>query len=861
MTAEASTPKVFISYCHEFQAHMDRVLELSNRLRREGIDCSIDQYEESPAEGWQRWMLKQVEESQFVLVVCTEKYDRYFRGNRSDGSGKSTTWEGGILIQELYENQGLNSKFIPVVLTVEDIDFIPTPLRSATNYKLYNRNAYELLYRRLTNQRKTIKPILGEQINLAIRERKQSFPRQIFCNLPHRSYDRFIGREAEIARLLERISPNYRQHMNVVKGIGGVGKTALTVEVAYRCLEAQASEARDRNIPTFEAIIFTSSKATDLTDTQILDRPEKEPTLLDIFRVIAETLKEPIITQLPAEQQQSQVYKILSNLSTLLIVDNMETLENQEKSNILSFLNNVPASTQVVITTREHLGLPSIALDRLTQQESRQLIVAQAEAKDKSITVTTQQRNQIYKRFDGIPIAMIYAVGQRAAGYDFADILKPTTRLPQDLGKFCFEGSVLPLRGTVPHKLLIAMTFFSDSPCKDALIEVAGVAKKTQAINDGLAKLQQLSLIAEKDGRYTILSITREYAQDELTEHVDPDSRELMMERQFNWYLKFTQQYGGSDWKNWRSQYDRIEAEWRNIESILYWYASYQEWDKVLKLWEQIDGYVDLNRYWQKRRHWWSKLEKEIADVGSKVKALSEKAWTAIMMGTNHDDYLEAEAWLNEAWSLRESASATVQADIANHLAILETGRKNYETALEWLDLESEILETCQLSNEQRIRSKAQNLYYRAEISYFQKSGDLARSQFEQVIELCEEVGWQRFHNYAQNNLVDILIGAGELEGAENLLVSGLAFAETMREKRRIALYHSSYACFYHQLAQQSEVELEASEYSLKAREYALKAAIVFDEEQMNGEKRRIEHLIPAVEPSNKTSDSNENSS
>jgi hypothetical protein len=65
-------PKVLISYSHDSPEHKDRVLVLSNRLRGEGIDCTIDQYLLVPPEGWPRWMEKQIRESDFVLMVCTE---------------------------------------------------------------------------------------------------------------------------------------------------------------------------------------------------------------------------------------------------------------------------------------------------------------------------------------------------------------------------------------------------------------------------------------------------------------------------------------------------------------------------------------------------------------------------------------------------------------------------------------------------------------------------------------------------------------------------------------------------------------------------------------------------------------------
>ncbi|MEZ5480321.1 MAG: toll/interleukin-1 receptor domain-containing protein [Thiolinea sp.] len=66
-------PKVFISYSHDSDAHKARVLDLSNRLRKDGIDCWIDQYEPAPPEGWPRKMDQGIREADFVLMVCTAK--------------------------------------------------------------------------------------------------------------------------------------------------------------------------------------------------------------------------------------------------------------------------------------------------------------------------------------------------------------------------------------------------------------------------------------------------------------------------------------------------------------------------------------------------------------------------------------------------------------------------------------------------------------------------------------------------------------------------------------------------------------------------------------------------------------------
>lgn len=182
---KAMPKKVFISYSHDSDAHGNRVLELSNRLREDGVDCHIDLYEESPPEGWPRWCDRQVREADFVLVACTQTYLRRFRGEEEQGKGLGGTWEGHIITQELYNAQGTNTKFLPILFAEKDKEFIPNPLQGATHYELSEQ--YEDLYRRLTGQPKIIRPALGELRSMppkqmaALPELK---PRKSFFALP-----------------------------------------------------------------------------------------------------------------------------------------------------------------------------------------------------------------------------------------------------------------------------------------------------------------------------------------------------------------------------------------------------------------------------------------------------------------------------------------------------------------------------------------------------------------------------------------------------------------------------------------------------------------------------------------------------
>ena len=40
---------------HDTIAHQERVLSLADRLRSDGIDAEIDQYNAAPPEGWPLW--------------------------------------------------------------------------------------------------------------------------------------------------------------------------------------------------------------------------------------------------------------------------------------------------------------------------------------------------------------------------------------------------------------------------------------------------------------------------------------------------------------------------------------------------------------------------------------------------------------------------------------------------------------------------------------------------------------------------------------------------------------------------------------------------------------------------------------
>lgn len=92
-------PRVFVSYSHDNPEHCDRVLDLAQQLRRDGIDAELDQFHQEELKHWPRWCEEQMrsENSDFVLCVCTPEYKRRVEGRVPADVGKGVFWEGTLL--------------------------------------------------------------------------------------------------------------------------------------------------------------------------------------------------------------------------------------------------------------------------------------------------------------------------------------------------------------------------------------------------------------------------------------------------------------------------------------------------------------------------------------------------------------------------------------------------------------------------------------------------------------------------------------------------------------------------------------------------------------------------------------------
>jgi tetratricopeptide (TPR) repeat protein len=231
---DAAPPRVFISYSHDSDEHRDRVLELADRLRADGIDAMIDQYVQSPPEGWPSWCRAQIEQARFVLMVCTEIYLRRVDHKEEPGVGHGVLWEGRLIYQYLYDSGSVSAKFVPVLLSGGSAAHVPMTVKGGSIYKIETAEGYEALLRLLTDQPLTPMPPLGRRRSLPAKERRTTGakpvePSKLAASLPHpRVEDLFVGRAAEREKLAAALFPaSGTRRPVVISGMAGVGKSYL----------------------------------------------------------------------------------------------------------------------------------------------------------------------------------------------------------------------------------------------------------------------------------------------------------------------------------------------------------------------------------------------------------------------------------------------------------------------------------------------------------------------------------------------------------------------------------------------------------------------------------------------------------
>jgi GTPase SAR1 family protein len=330
--------------------------------------------------------------------------------------------------------------------------------------------------------------------------------------LPSRTYDQLVGRELEIEKIFKGILKNGCSTF-VVYGVGGAGKTSLITEVAYRY--ADISSKRIRGYNHFDKIIWTSAQTKSIIPGGKISKrnyTRLHDSLNSIIREIAKVCEDQRFIQFEDVDDSCIIeyaIDLLRDHKTLLVIDNFESIDLISQGEIASFIQQLPGTTKVIITTRNNPSffLPSIPITSLPISAAEKLLFMQLEKHRK--TISDEQKSDILKCTGGVPAAIIIAAGLLASNKSMGRVRKEFTS--GEYARFYFEEAVRSL-DEKSLRLLLGATFFRYPTTMESIAHVADVTN-IDSIEDGIENLRKISFINEDGvGKYYIPNLIREYA-------------------------------------------------------------------------------------------------------------------------------------------------------------------------------------------------------------------------------------------------------------------------------------------------------------------------------------------------------------
>lgn len=398
----------------------------------------------------------------------------------------------------------------------------------------------------------------------------------------------FVGRKEETELLLTYLKS--RDYLIEITGIGGIGKTSLAIEISNIILKKKI----------FTSVVFISAKYTPLKVEKLLNA-----IILYKYELIGK--------ELPIHKAMIEVRKILSSDEVLLIIDNYEEVKDEL---VLSFLEELPAPSKALITTRHSMVRKGRTLKIRGLHAEDCVKIAQNElSRYRKITLSEDERlifeAELPKATFGIPFLIKWVIGQMSIGYKYDDIfsgLSQYTSEVEEVYDYVFQKSFQNLDNLDFEILYIVL--LCKEPIDYELIE--GVCKITeyQSFKNHIDSLVYQNLleieIFENYKRVIIHPLTKNYVQFYI-------SKFSYLEEIKNRFCDYIKTKAINSKINEAPSYDFIEKNLNTILFVLNSYIDKKKFLKALELQQALSRYLWVRGYWKIR-----------LDLGKKILPLAE---------------------------------------------------------------------------------------------------------------------------------------------------------------------------------------------------------------------------------------------
>jgi tetratricopeptide (TPR) repeat protein len=349
-----------------------------------------------------------------------------------------------------------------------------------------------------------------------------------FYRLLEKGFEQFVGRSQLRTDLVTAITKDPRLWIINVHGPGGVGKSALVNWCVYEFYEKRE----------FEAIIHLTAKETVLTHSGIQRFSRSLYSVENLLDHILKTFEQTLPDS--KEEKLSLATDCLSIYKTLLVLDNMETVQD---ARILSFVQSLPQDTlaKVVLTSRTKSGgweLP-ISVEEMDNSEVAEFLRIRRIEMGIDFPLDESSVRRVWDVTGGLPLAVQWVLGMFRRTGDFQGATDAVPRKDSPVLEFSFRNIWQTLSPDARTVLAVA-TIFEDSPTPQQFS--IALEYPIDRLERALTELTETTLmtrtIHSPDGRltYTALPITLAFARHQLGEM---GSLEIEARRRFQ---RFTDQ-------------------------------------------------------------------------------------------------------------------------------------------------------------------------------------------------------------------------------------------------------------------------------------------------------------------------------
>jgi len=432
--------------------------------------------------------------------------------------------------------------------------------------------------------------------------------------LPHQPY--FFGREKELATIADALSSESRSWGALIDGPGGVGKTALAIRAGH--------VAPDEHFPRK---IFLSAKVRELTPSGEQSLQDfMLPNYMALLSELAHELGEQDIARTPPNERANAVRRALADEQALIIVDNVETFDEQERVRLYQFLGRLPATCKAIVTSRRRTDIDArvIRLDRLALKEALDLMAELAKSNRHLARANEKERQGLYEITQGNPLLIKWVVGQlgRTGSHcrsiaEACEFLKSAPKENDPL-EYIF-GDLLDTFTESETAVLAALVHFTQPAKVEWIAELAGLARPTaQTALEDLAD-RALLVSDERAQSYLLPTLAATFLRRKRPEVVaqtgDRLTDSILALAIENGYINY-------------ERFPKLEADWPRVAAALPLFLQGDS-ARLQRLCHALNQFLDFSGRWDERLSLSQQAEEKALAAGDFANA----GWRAYQVG------------------------------------------------------------------------------------------------------------------------------------------------------------------------------------------------------------------------------------